>query len=216
VSGWFARETESHLYEKAFRKIVLNFAPEFLEKNDGRKKHMKQITNIVYPTFAVFALACFALSPEAQAIVLAPDGGYAGGNTAEGENALLSLTTGTYNTALGLYSLLSDSTGNFNAGVGAGTLLVDTADENTATGAAALLSNTSGEFNTANGAFGLFNNTAGDFSTADGDQALFSNTTDDANTADGYQALFFNTAGTSNTTNGTVQSNAIALLQLHP
>ena len=140
MSGWFARETESHLYEKAFRKIVLNFAPEFLEKNDGRKKHMKQITNIIYPTFAVFALACFALSPEAQAVVLASDGGYAGGNTAEGENALLSLTTGTYDTALGLYSLLSDSTGNFNAGVGAGTLLVDTA---------ALLSDTSGEFNTA-------------------------------------------------------------------
>jgi hypothetical protein len=210
VSGWFACETESHLYEKAFRKIVLNFAPEFLEKNDGRKKHMKQTTNIIYPTFAVFTLACFALSPEAQAVVTAPDGGYAGGNTAEG-HALLSLTTGTCNTALGLYSLLSDSPGNFNTGVGAGTLLVNTADENTATGAAALLSNTSGEFNTANGAFGLFNNTAGDFSTAAGDQALFSNTTDDANTADGYQALFFNTAGTSNTANGTVQSNAIAL-----
>jgi hypothetical protein len=211
VSGWFARETESHLYEKAFRKIVLNFAPEFLEKNDGRKKQMKQTTNIIYPTFALLALACFALSPKTQAVVPAPDGGYAGGNTAEGQNARLTLTTGTYNTALGLYSLLSDSIGTFNTAVGAGTLLVNTADENTATGAAALLSNTSGEFNTANGAFALFNNTAGDFSTVDGDQALFNNTIDDANTADGYQAPFFNTAGTSNTANGTVQSNAIAL-----
>jgi hypothetical protein len=33
------------------------------------------------------------------------------GNTAEGTNALLSPTTGTYNTALGLDSLLSDSAG---------------------------------------------------------------------------------------------------------
>jgi len=42
--------------------------------------------------------ACFALSPTAQAVSPAPDGGYPGGNTAEGQNALFSLTTGTYNT----------------------------------------------------------------------------------------------------------------------
>ncbi len=39
-------------------------------------------------------LACFALSPTAQAVVPAPDGGYPVGNTVEGQNALLSLTTG--------------------------------------------------------------------------------------------------------------------------
>ena len=31
--------------------------------------------------------ACFALSPMAQAVIPAPDGGYPGGNTAEGDNA---------------------------------------------------------------------------------------------------------------------------------
>jgi len=55
---------------------------------------MKRMTNIIYPAFTVFALACFALLPGAQAVSPPPDGGYAGGNTAEGQNALFSLTTG--------------------------------------------------------------------------------------------------------------------------
>jgi hypothetical protein len=54
------------------------------------------------------ALACFALSPMAQAVSPAPDGGYPGGNTAEGQSALLSLTTGGSNTAIGYFSLKSD------------------------------------------------------------------------------------------------------------
>jgi hypothetical protein len=50
----------------------------------------------------------------ARAVIPAPDGGYPGGNTAEGQNALLSLSTGTYNTVVGLFSLLSNTEGNFN------------------------------------------------------------------------------------------------------
>ena len=103
----------------------------------------------------VFLLTCFALLSKMQAVSPPPDGGYAGGNTAEGQNALLSLTTGTYNTAIGLYSLLIDSTGKFNTGVGAGTLLLNTADENTAVGAGSLLSNTTGVDNAAIGTFSL-------------------------------------------------------------
>jgi len=34
------------------------------------------------------------LLPKARAVVPPPDGGYPGGNTAEGQNALLSLTSG--------------------------------------------------------------------------------------------------------------------------
>jgi hypothetical protein len=100
-------------------------------------------------------LACFGLSPKILAVVPAPDGGYPAGNTAEGQSALFSLTTGGFNTAIGYLSLLSNATNNFNTAVGAGTLLANTADQNTATGAAALLSNTTGQFNTANGAFAL-------------------------------------------------------------
>jgi hypothetical protein len=145
---------------------------------------------------------CIGLLPKAQAVSPPPDGGYPGGNTAEGTSALLSRTTGSYNTAVGIYSLLSLTDGNFCTGVGAGTLLVNTANNNTATGAGALLSNTTGGGNTTNGAFALFNNTEGDANTADGYQALFSNTTGDANTAIGAAALFSNTIGNDNTAIG--------------
>src|SRR5438034_11066999 len=97
--------------------------------------------NITCTTIAL-ALGFVALCPMAQAVIPAPDGGYPGGNTAEGQSALLSRSTGSYNTAVGIYSLLSLTEGNFCTGVGAGTLLANTADENTATGAGALLTNT--------------------------------------------------------------------------
>src|SRR6476660_8630400 len=57
-------------------------------------------------------LACFALSPSTQAVVPAPDGGYPGGNTAEGQNALLSRTTGGFNAAIGWLSLRGLTTGS--------------------------------------------------------------------------------------------------------
>jgi hypothetical protein len=128
--------------------------------------------NITFTTIFL-TLGFLALSPIAQAVSPAPDGGYPGGNTAEGQNALLSLTTGTYNTAVGLSSLQSDTTHHFNTAVGAGALLINNSDENTATGAGALLSNTTGAFNTANGAFALFSNLGGNNNTATGLQALF-------------------------------------------
>ena len=93
----------------------------------------------------VLRLPALALScPQLRAVVPAPDGGYPGQNTAEGQSALLHLAGGTYNTALGWASLDFNVTGNFNTGVGAATLLNNTADENTAIGAGALLSNTTG------------------------------------------------------------------------
>jgi hypothetical protein len=139
---------------------------------------------------------------KAQAISPAPDGGYPGGNTAEGQNALLSRTTGGFNTAIGFLSLRSDTTNSFNTAVGAGALLANTADENTATGAGALFSaNTSGG-NTADGAFALFSNTGGIHNTAIGAFALQNSTNGIDNTAIGLSALHFNTTGNSNTAIG--------------
>src|SRR5947207_15773772 len=63
------------------------------------------------------ALGCFALCLTAQAVSPAPDGGYPGGNTAEGQSALLSLVTGTYNTAVGVFSLELNTVGKFNTAV---------------------------------------------------------------------------------------------------
>jgi Chaperone of endosialidase len=123
-----------------------------------------------------FLLATFACMSIAHAVVPAPDGGYPGQNTAEGQSALLHLTGGAYNTAVGWASLGFNVTGNFNTAIGAGALLANTADNNTAAGAGALLSNTTGNRNTANGAFALFSNTTGIDNTAIGVEALFSTT----------------------------------------
>jgi hypothetical protein len=161
--------------------------------------HLKRATSL---SLTVLGFVWIALLPNAQAVSPAPDGGYPGGNTAEGQAALLSLTTGGYNTAVGFFSLRSNSTGPFNTAIGAGALLANTADNNTATGAGALLSNTTGSQNTANGVFALFSNTTGSANTAAGYHALIENTFGGNDTAIGAFALFSNTTGSNNTAIG--------------
>ena len=102
-----------------------------------------------YFILTAIALEFLALSPGMRAVTPPPDGGYPGANTAEGQDALLSLTTGGYNTAIGYESLRTTPPGQFNTGLGALTLYFNTGDENTANGAAALVYNTTGTFNTA-------------------------------------------------------------------
>jgi len=63
-----------------------------------------------------FLITCFALLPNAPAVSPAPDGGYPNRNTAEGENALQSNTTGRDDTAVGYNSLGSNTTGQYNHG----------------------------------------------------------------------------------------------------
>jgi hypothetical protein len=145
--------------------------------------------------FSSLVLAWLAVtSQNGLGVTPAPDGGYPGGNTAEGQNALLSLTAGGYNTALGYLSLQSNLSGSFNTATGAGALFLNTATQNTATGAGALFSNASGAENSANGAFALFSNASGRDNTATGASALYSNINGIQNTATGHLALFSNTA----------------------
>jgi hypothetical protein len=158
------------------------------------------IRKLLPPPSAIAALMLvwFGITPAGHAVAPPPSGGYPGGNTAAGQNALLSLTTGAYNTGVGIFSLLTITDGNFCTGIGAGTLLTNTADQNTATGAGALFSNTTGEANTAHGVFALFNNTDGSNNVANGPEALFTNKTGQNNTATGAQTLFFNDGDSGN------------------
>src|SRR5437763_13665233 len=67
-------------------------------KNQRRSKQRREIrimknrNTITTLTAILVGFACFAFLVGAQAVVQPPDGGYAGGNTAEGHNALLALT----------------------------------------------------------------------------------------------------------------------------
>jgi Chaperone of endosialidase len=148
----------------------------------------KSIPKLSAPKITVI-LICIRFSQIVHALSPPPDGGYPGGNTAEGQNALFSLTSGGYNTAVGFLSLRTNTTNSFNTALGAGALFLNTADQNTGVGAAALLSNTSGNFNTANGAFALVSNTFGTNNTASGASALFTNAIGNYNTAGGFEAL---------------------------
>ena len=147
-------------------------------------------------------LAYFSALPASQAVTPPPDGGYSNFTTAEGQNALKTLTTGAANTAIGWYSLFSTTQGSFNTATGAGALLFNTADENTAFGAAALLLNTIGISNTAIGAAALLSNTAGERNTAVGADALSDNATGNNKTSVGSFALSDNLLGNDNTAVG--------------
>src|SRR5262245_57779306 len=155
-------------------KLLRGFLKDFGKlprKIWGRKmkenKHMKPITNITYPAFALFAFACIALSPQARAVC--QQGCDALNNTFLGEQALVNNTTGFQNTATGWVALSLNTTGTGNTATGATALEANTTGQvNTATGSGALQGNTTGDENTATGAFALLSNTTGNNNTAHG------------------------------------------------
>ena len=149
------------------------------------------------------ALACFAVSPVSRAVSPPPDGGYPGANTAEGDDALLNLTSGSDNTAIGFETLFNDTSGLDNTAVGSGALNSNTTgNDNTAIGEGVLNQNTSGFGNTATGTEAMLSNTTGSNNTATGNSALNANLTGTFNTANGAGALFKNTIGSNNTAAG--------------
>ena len=152
------------------------------------------------PKSAVFAIGCLWVVTTVQAVVPPPDGGYAGGNTAEGTQSLFNLLAGAVNnTAIGYRALFNDTTGNNNTGIGAVVLFANTTGaSNTAAGFRTLVANTTGSDNTGNGFEALTHNTVGMQNTGIGNLALANNTTGNFNTALGTFALGNNTTGTSN------------------
>jgi hypothetical protein len=163
------------------------------------------------------ALACFAFSPQARAVC--QEGCLSSNNTALGEDALISNTTGFDSTAIGFNALFSNTTGSANTATGWTALQSNTTGfNNTANGSNSLARNTTGINNTATGEGALFLNTTGSQNTADGVFALGNNIDASQNTASGFSALIFNTTGASNTSvgynslsNNTTGSNNIAL-----
>jgi len=143
-----------------------------------------------------FAVACFAFSPSARAVC--QEGCVNNESTVLGEDALLSLTTGTENVALG-YDALQNTTTGLN---------------NTATGHSSLASNTVGFNNTAHGWHALII-TTGNQNTGVGCDALVNNTTGSNNIAVGFRAGVNLTNGSNNIdigNNGVVgESNTIRI-----
>ena len=149
----------------------------------------------VVPALA-FAVGCFALSLPARGACM--EGCLTDENTVLGEDALLSLTTGTENVALGYHALQGTNTGL----------------NNTATGHSSLSANTVGFNNTANGWHSL-QITTGNQNTGVGCDALVNNTTGSNNIAVGFRAGVNLTNGSNNIdigSNGVAgESNAIRI-----
>lgn len=150
--------------------------------------------------FAVLlALLCLAPAPASLAVTPPPDGGYANDNTAEGDDALFSLTTGYSNVAVGTEALFAETTGWENTAVGWRSLYSNTTGfENIALGTYSLYFNTNGAANTALGYAAMTGNKSGSQNTAVGYEALFLNSTGTANVGVGLSALYGNFTGSSN------------------
>jgi hypothetical protein len=176
--------------------IILNEARE-------RTRHSTSpTTSIRSSVLILLLLACIGVSSKVQAVSPPPDGGYPGGNTAEGQAALFSLTTGTGNTATGFKTLFRNTTGFSNTANGNNALFSNTTGEgNTAIGQGALSTNTTGVANVAVGAGALAAETNGASNTAVGTNALEANTTAFENTAIGDEALAISN-GTNNSALG--------------
>lgn len=136
-----------------------------------------------------------AISTDAtvNAVTIGRGGGSISGNTALGENALLSNTFGDGNVANGSDALRSN-----------------TGDYNTANGRSALRMNTTGYQNVATGHQALYSNTTGRQNTANGASALQSNTTGVGNIGVGYNAGSAITTGNYNVVIGSNTGSSIA------
>ena len=133
--------------------------------------------------------AIFAFCDKAFALDPPPGGGYPQNNTALGEDALFSATTGGLeNTALGYQALYSNPD---NGGAG-----------NTAVGRSAMHNNTTGGGNVAVGSDALYDNTTATTNVGVGSNALIANTTGNGNVAVGATALQAHAISIGNTAVG--------------
>jgi hypothetical protein len=127
-------------------------------------------------------------------------------NYAAGRQALRFNTTGSSNTAVGNESLVTNTTGSSNTALGSGALYSSNAIGNTAVGQQAGVALTSGNNNTVVGNTALYNNSTGDNNTVVGSNALF-NATGTQNVAVGHFSGSQITTGNKNTIVGSFSGN---------
>jgi len=123
-------------------------------------------------------------------------------NSAFGENALTTSTSGDDCTAIG-YNALMVNTLNDNTAIGSGALAANIANQITAVGSGALAVNTTGSNNVAVGYKALNANTDSSFQTAVGENSMLITTGGD-NTAIGSNTLLANTTGDRNVALGSI------------
>jgi hypothetical protein len=178
--------------------------PTFTVDEKGRLTAAGTITSTAVPyTGATQAvnLGAYDLTVNGLTVGTGVNGGTVSyTNTALGASALAGNNSGQgANTAIGNYALKSNTTGYNNTGVGYNALqALTTAADNTALGAYALRAGSSGYFNTSIGSKSMFSVTSGANNTAVGVNALYGITTAGNNTAMGFLSLNNLTTGDKN------------------
>ena len=144
-----------------------------------------------------------------NALVNVPETALARGNTADGDAALQSVTTGAWNSAFGSHALNHNTTGSVNNAVGVNSLFHNTQGTyNVADGALALFTNTTGIGNVGSGYGALYQNVSGLANTAFGSLAGV-NVTGELNVALGAGAGINVTTGTDNISLGTLAGSNV-------
>jgi len=120
-----------------------------------------------------------------------------------GSEAMMSVTTGTFNAAFGNTSLQGTTSGSRNTGIGTNSLVKNTsADGNTGLGYGTLYENTVGSGNTAAGVYSMDANVTGNDNTAFGRHALQDNVDGSGNTSLGTESMYLGVSGSWNTAVG--------------
>lgn len=120
-------------------------------------------------------------------------------NTAFGNNALNSVTSGCHNVAIGLCSSYNHTTGAKNVTIGDNSSHGNTTGSyNVTIGSQAGFYALSGDHNMALGQYALYDNWGGDYNTAIGAASMQCNTTGSNNAALGYRSMMNNTTGNDN------------------
>jgi hypothetical protein len=154
------------------------------------------LTDSANMTFSGTALT-LANDASISGLTVGKGGGAVSNNTAVGNNALGSNTSGSSNSALGFYALGSNTTGYQSVAIGQQALNTNsTGIALVSVGFQALYSNTTASNNTAVGYQALYSNTL-QSNTAVGTSAGYTNTTGSI-TAFGSQVLYANTTGSLN------------------